>query len=114
MSSIIIDWDTFHGISVESRGVFTTAKFGGLTYAGQHRDGYACGLGVLTYSFRCKIYAEHGPDGKSDGRYFLRWTGGGTDYRLYERGKLNANAFVSADGRCKYNGEAAPDDPRLR
>ena len=46
MSSIIREGDTFHGISVFGRGVFTDED--GRTYAGQHSDGYACGLGVLT------------------------------------------------------------------
>ena len=54
MSSIIKIGHTYHGISVFGRGVFTEED-GRWTYAGQHRDGYACGLGVLTYSFQCKI-----------------------------------------------------------
>ena len=85
MSSIIRDGDTFHGISVFGRGVFTNER-GGRTYAGQHRDGYACGLGVLTCSNGNKVYAEHGPDGQCDGRYLLRWSDGETTYRLFERG----------------------------
>jgi hypothetical protein len=114
MSSIIRDGDTFHGISVESRGVFTSDKYG-YTYAGQCRDGYACGLGVLTWSDGSMVYAEHGPDGEYDGRRLERWTDGDTDYVLYERGgKLKGSAVVYADGRCVYNGEdCAPDDPRL-
>ena len=42
MSSIIRRGDTYHGISVDGRGVFTDEY--GTTYAGQHKDGYACGL----------------------------------------------------------------------
>ena len=72
MSSIIRDGDTFHGISVFGRGVFTFDKNGHVTYAGQCKDGYACGLGVLTLSGGTKEYAEHGPDGKCDGRYLFR------------------------------------------
>ena len=72
MSSIIREGDTFHGISVFGRGVFTDDADehvnGTMIYAGQHRDGYACGLGVLTNSFGWKEYAEHGPDGECDGR----------------------------------------------
>jgi hypothetical protein len=49
MSSIIRLRDTFHGIGVFGRGVFTNDEHGE-TYAGQIRDGYACGLGVLTWS----------------------------------------------------------------
>jgi hypothetical protein len=114
MSSIIRYGDTYHGISVFGRGVFTDDLFGGRTYAGQHRDGHACGLGVLTNSSGTKIYAEHGPDGKFDGRSLDRWAGGTTGYRLSERGKAKGHALVSANGRCEYNGEAcAPDDPRL-
>jgi hypothetical protein len=115
MSSIIRSGDTFfHGISVGSRGVFTT-KNDRLTYAGQCRDGYACGLGVTTWSSGSKEYAEYGPDGKYDGRCLSRSAGGGTFYYLFERGgKMKEYAFVFADGRCTYNDEAcAPDDPRL-
>ena len=79
MSSIIRDGDTFRGISVESRGVFTN-KYGGRTYAGQIRGGYACGLGVVTWSDGSKEYAEHGPDGKYDGRCLDRDADGRTDY----------------------------------
>ena len=58
MSSIIRDGDTFHGISVFGRGVFTDDKWGGRTYAGQCKDGHACGLGVATWSFNgSKDYA---------------------------------------------------------
>ena len=112
MSSIIWNGDTFHGIRVESRGVFTS-KYGH-TYAGQCRDGYACGLGVRTRSDGAKVYAEHGPDGQYDGRCLGRTAHGDTWYYLYERGELKEHAVVSADGTCTYNGEAcAPDDPRL-
>ena len=115
MSSIIRDGDTFHGISVFGRGVFTHEDENGrATYAGQCRDGHACGLGVTTYSDGHKVYAEHGPDGQYDGRYLRRWTDGDTRYWLFERGEEKAFADVSANGRCQYNGEAcAPDDPRL-
>jgi hypothetical protein len=61
-----------------------------------------------------KAYAEHGPDGQFDGRYFLRYADGGTRYFLYERGALKDDAHVSADGYCECNDEhCAPDDPRL-
>jgi hypothetical protein len=46
MSSIIRFGDIYHGISVFGRGVFTNDDH---TYAGQCRDGYACGFGVLTW-----------------------------------------------------------------
>jgi hypothetical protein len=113
VSSIIMVGDTFHGISVESRGVFTNDEHG-WTYAGQCKDGYACGLGGFTYSSELKEYAEYGPDGKWDGRCLRRVVNGDTGYRLYERGKSKADAGVFADGTCEYNGEdCAPDDPRL-
>jgi hypothetical protein len=103
--------DTFHGISVESRGVFN--KYGGFTYAGQCKGGYACGLGVVTW-FGDKVYAEYGPDGQYDGRCLERFGFGRTYYDLYERSKSKDSAVVSADGDCEYNGEdCAPDDPRL-
>jgi hypothetical protein len=112
MSSIIRHGDTYHGISVGSRGVLTNTY--GSTYAGQCRDGYACGLGVLTTSNGSKQYAEHGPDGQYDGRYLWHSAYGDTYYWLYERGKRKYSAIVYADGTCKHNGEAcAPDDPRL-
>jgi hypothetical protein len=116
MSSITRRGETFHGISVESRGVFTDDRRGFVqTYAGQCKDGYACGLGVATWSNGTKTYAEHGPDGEFDGRHLRRCPSGDTGYRLYERGGMKDFALVFADGRCKYNGVAcAPDDPRLR
>jgi hypothetical protein len=115
MSSIIRLRDTYHGISVAGRGVFTDDKYGGRTYAGQRKDGHACGLGVLTCSDGSKVYAEHGADGQCDGRYFGRSASGNTYYRFYEQGgNLKDSADVFADGRCTYNNEAcAPDDPRL-
>ena len=114
MSSIIRDEDTFHGISVFGRGVFTNEdERDPLTYAGQHRDGYACGLAVLTWPSG-KEYAEYGPDGHCDGRCLLRWADGDIWYQLFERGGLEDEADVSAGGRCSYNGVVcAPDDPRL-
>jgi hypothetical protein len=112
MSSIIRRGDTFHGIGVFGRGVFTDEN--GWTYAGQCRDGYACGLGVLTWSNGTKEYAEYGPDGKFDGRNLVRYADGHTGYGLYERGKSKEHTLVYADGTCKYNSVAcAPDDPRL-
>jgi hypothetical protein len=114
MSSIIRDGDTYHGVSVFGRGVFTNDEYGE-TYAGQIRDGYACGLGVATDPSGYKYYAEHGPDGKCGGRYLGRYPGCNHGwYFLYERGELKEYADVFADGNCKYNGVAcAPDDPRL-
>jgi hypothetical protein len=105
--------DTFHGISVDGRGVFNDED-GIVTYAGQYKDGYACGLGVATQSAGTKDYAEHGTDGQYDGRYLGRWTDGLTWYRLYERGESKDFAYVSAVGTCKYKHvDCAPDDPRL-
>ncbi len=113
MSSIIRDGDTCHGISVFGRGAFTNDKYG-WTYAGQCKDGYACRLGVATYSNGSKVYAEHGPDGKFDGRYLDRYADVLTGYLLFERGEQKESVTVFADGRCTYNNEAcAPDDPRL-
>jgi hypothetical protein len=113
MSSIIRDGDTFHGISVFGGGVFTNDKYG-TTYAGQIRDGLACGLGVLTFPNGYKAYAEHGPDGKYDGRCLRRDADGHTNYRRFERGKPKEYAHVFADGTRVYHGVAcAPDDPRL-
>jgi hypothetical protein len=69
------------------RGVFTDEH--GDTYAGQCKDGHACGLGVLTWSYNgSKFYAEHGPDGRLDGRCLYRDADGDTGYYLCERGKV--------------------------
>ena len=114
MSSIIKNGQTFRGISVFGRGVFTN-EFGNVTtYAGQHRGGYACGLGVATHSNGSKEYAEHGPEGKCDGCCLVRFAIGITGYGLYECGKQKKYVFVFADGGSTYNGEnCEPDDPRV-
>ena len=113
MSPIIMRGHTIHGISVFGRGVFTNDEYG-YNYAGQIRDGHACGLGVLTLSSGTKEYDEHGPDGKYDGRCLDRFAGGNTFYILWERGNPKEDAYVFANGRCTYNGVGcAPDDPRL-
>ncbi len=113
MSSIIKRGHTYNGISVFGRGVYRNIT-NGTTYAGQHTDGHACGLGVFTWSDGTKVYAEHGPDGKYDGRCLRRHADGTTGYGLYERGEQKEYAAVFADGSCYYNGLAcAPDDPRL-
>ena len=112
MSSIVREGDTYHGISVFGRGVFTNDE-NGWTYAGQHRDGYACGLGVLTMSDWDKEYAEYGPDGQYDGRNLVRYAGD-TGFRLCERGEGKDEAFVSGDGDFYYNDEyCEQDDPRF-
>jgi hypothetical protein len=114
MSSIIRLRDTYQGISVFGRGVFTSDKYGGSTYAGQCKDGHACGLGVTTWSNGSKSYADYGPDGRCDGRRLDRSAHGDTYYRLFERGKQKDHAIVYAEGSCTYNREACvPDDPRL-
>ena len=122
MSSIImrggtthgwVFFDALHGISVFGRGVFKD-EHGFNTYAGQHKDGFACGLAVLTRYDGPKVYAELGPDGSYDGRYVSRGVDVYDSYGLYERGKEKAYALVSPDGSCRYNREVcAPDDPRL-
>jgi hypothetical protein len=107
--------NTFRGISVFGRGVLTNDKRGRRTYAGQCKDGYACGLGVTTCSDDgSKVYAEYGPDGQLNGRWLVRRADGDTYYRLFERGEEKEYAVVFADGTCTYNYEAcAPDDPRV-
>jgi hypothetical protein len=113
MSSIINNGDTYHGISVIGCGVFTNGEYG-MTYAGQCKDGYACGLGVLTWPCGSKAYAEHGPDGQWEGRWLRRPANGGTIDYVYERGETKLYAIVRADGSFLYNWEdCAPDDPRL-
>jgi hypothetical protein len=112
MSSIIWRGHNYHGISITGRGVFTDDKYR-FTYAGQCKDGYACGLAVLTWS-GYTTYAELGPDGQYDGRRLQRDADGHNLYRLSERGKAKESAVVYADGSCEYNGVACtPDDPHL-
>lgn len=110
--SIVRNGYTFRGTGVVDRGVF--ADRAGETYAGQTKDGFACGLGA-TVCTGSKIYAEHGPDGKFDGRYLDKSTSGMfTGYIVFERGVRKQQAWVWADGECDYNDdECAPDDPRL-
>jgi hypothetical protein len=96
MSSIIRYGDTFHGISVFGRGVFTNDEVGRRTYAGQHRDGYACGLGMVTLFNGTKAYAEYGPDGQCDGRRLFRWADGDTHYSLYAWGQSNQGETAAA------------------
>ncbi len=109
--------DTYHGIGVFGRGVFTGDEDDTQRYAGQYRDGYACGLGVHTWPSGSKEYSEHGPDGQRDGRYLERNIAGYTRYGLCERGKWKEIARVqgaSAHWRCDYNRvRCAPDDPRV-
>ena len=93
MSSIIRDGSAFHGISVAGRGVFTSDKYG-MTYAGQYRDGYACGLGVFT-GFGSKEYAEYGLDGKHDGRSMHHEDNLQTEYALYERGRRISHSLAT-------------------
>jgi hypothetical protein len=96
--------------------VFTNEHEDGIitTYAGQCRDGHACGLGVATLSNGFKEYAEHGPDGQFDGRNLDRYADGDTWYCLCERGEEKEHAVVYADGRYTYDWNACgPDDPRL-
>ena len=115
MSPIITNGRTFHGTSVRRLGVFNNNRIG-RTYAGQHKDGYACGLAVTTWwSDGHKEYAEFGPDGKEHGRYLDRLAHGATNYCMQECGERKDYAYVSASGRCcEYNGVAcAPDDPRF-
>jgi hypothetical protein len=110
--SIVRNGYTFRGTVVVDRGVFTDRS--GETYAGHIKDGFSCGLGVTACSGSI-IYAEHGPDGKFDGRYVDQSTGGMfTGYVVFERGARKQQAWLWADGECHYNDEeCAPDDPRV-
>jgi hypothetical protein len=110
--SIVRNGYTFRGTGVVDRGLFTDRS--GETYAGQIKDGFACGLGVTACSGSI-IYAEHGPDGKFDGRYLDKSTSGMfTGYVVFERGVRKQQAWLWADGECHYNDEeCALYDPRL-
>ncbi len=87
----------------------------GVTYAGQIRDGHACGLGVLDIGNGHKIYAEYGPCGENDGRHLDR-DDRVAGYVLFERGRHKEEGWVvhARFGECDYNHEeCARDDPRL-
>ncbi len=104
-SSIIRDGLTYHGISVSGRGVFTDGRGKDReTYAGQIKDGLACGLGVLACP-GSTIYAEYGPDGKCDGRY-LCCGYGLTGYIVFERGANKERGWTHSASEGEY-------DPRL-
>ena len=121
-SSIVREGHTFNGTGVCGRGVFKLTDFGiTYVYAGQIRDGYACGLGVLTRSCG-KAFAEYGPDGKLDGRfvYVSSEADGLTGYILFERGVPKERAcihrLINRPVEFEYNGEfcaAAEADPRV-
>jgi hypothetical protein len=95
--SIVRNGYTFRGTVVVDRGVFTDRS--GETYAGHIKDGFACGLGVTACSGSI-IYAEHGPDGKFDGRYVDQSTGGMfTGYVVFERGE---DVWLTASNGRRY------------
>ena len=112
VSSIIREGGNFHGVTEFGVGVFRNTH--GLTYAGQQKGGYARGLGVTTGSNGSKEYAEYGPGGWHHGRCLDRYADGLAGYYMFERGKRQAFAYVSAGGGCQYNGATcAQDDRRL-
>jgi hypothetical protein len=107
---------TLHGIGSRDRGVFKNSTVGvfknsTVTYCGQIRDGFACGLGVLDFG-DTKIYAEYGPDGKCHGRYLDRGYGG---YYVFDHGEVKERGWTySNDACCEYDGAfCAADNPRL-
>jgi hypothetical protein len=103
-----------------------------VTYGGQIRDGFACGLGVLDFNpynaldfspwyEETKIYAEYGPDGKCHGRYLDR-SYGSAGYYVFEHGEVKERGWTHSAGCvsqrrvvwCEYDGAlCAADDPRL-
>ena len=111
---------TLHGIGSRDRGVFKNST---VTYGGQIRDGFACGLGVLDFNpynaldfspwyGDTKIYAEYGPDGKCDGRYLDRGYGL-TGYYVFEHGEVKERGWTGSAG-SEYDGAfCAADNPRL-
>ena len=95
----------FRGNGDRGLGVFTDEH--GNSYAGQHKDGYACGLAVLSgYPGRTKVstkeYAEFGPNGQVEGRCMYQLANGGLVWCMIERGESKANAHVLPNGRCRY------------
>ena len=111
---------TLHGIGSRDRGVFKNST---VTYGGQIRDGFACGLGVLDFSpynaldfspwnGDTKIYAEYGPDGKCHGRYLDRGYGS-AGYYVFEHGEVKERGWTGSAG-SEYDGAfCAADNPRL-
>jgi len=129
MSSIIIEGRTFHGISVSGRGVFTNREneeYGETeTYAGENRDGYACGLGVVTTMvpkimapvpsyYRKKKFAEYGPDGTFNGRLLICVDEKAQGYILCDGWPRPKYSLWVYGEELQYNSEfCAPDDPRV-
>ena len=118
MTSIPHDRDTFHGFSVNGRGVFLCEE--GVTrhcvrvYAGQNPSHFANALGVLTIPDGYgKIYAELDCDGKYHG-WNIRESKSRRRYALYDRGNMKDSVALLTTGKCVYNDEVcARDDPRL-
>ena len=118
MTSIPHDRDTFHGFSVNGRGVFLCEE--GVTrhcvrvYAGQNPSHFANALGVLTIPDGYgKIYAELDCDGKYHG-WNIREYKSRRRYALYDRGNMKDSVALFTTGKCVYNDEVcARDDPRL-
>ena len=100
MSSIIRNRDTYHGISLDGRGVFKATI--GRTFAGQCKGGYACGLGVVTYSDGT-TWSGQFAYGRWDGHRETHWADGDVDYDLCERGNRVHRARVKPDGDCEYD-----------
>jgi hypothetical protein len=98
---------TYRGTAEGDHGVFTRSD--GAVYAGQIA-GDAARVGVATYTNGTTFFAECDADGERHGRWLGCNAGGDTEYRRYEHGSDEEDAFWRADGRCEYNGEACHAD----
>ena len=110
---------TLQGVSVRGRGVFRPAAPDPhrpalcYHYIGQCQNGHACGLGVVASQGNTE-YADHGPDGRFDGRHLFRYTIGTSRFSIFDRGNRIEFGHVDPGHAHLYNGEVcAPDDPRL-
>jgi hypothetical protein len=108
MTSINAFGFTYRGTAEGDHGVFTN-KSNGNVYAGSIAYGSAC-VGVDTATDGSTSFAECGADGKVHGRDLGCGADGHTVYWLCEHGSVKEEAWLYANGTCKYNGKACRAD----
>jgi hypothetical protein len=113
MPSIQLQGRFYHGPADDGDyGVFTESTLRLGVFAGSHANGCAR-VGVITRTNdenEETRFVECDADGQLDGRYVYCGASGNTEYYLYEHGKDKESAFLHANGRCFYNGEACSAD----
>ena len=74
------------------------------TYAGQHKDGYACGVGVTTWVNGDRVYAEHDPKGEVDGRHLSKIANGDTKRRYLRMRTMTSDFRIGIRERYRAQG----------